>query len=465
VPKKPITSDRQRLREEAEARFARNPPGAKPGDSTAALLHELQVHQIELEMQNDELRRSEIALQEARDQYRKLYDSAYHFAPVGYFTVSDSGLVLDLNLTAAGFLGLERKSIVGCPFPKFIAGVDADRWHKLSRYLRSLGDAGSIDVMILQGEGKSFPAHLDCRVEDGDGGRMVLRVVLTDLRSTALTENDLRESKERIDEFLTESRDGYWEWSRERKLVLSARLKEILSVEGDVPDAPWTDRRTWMRQIHTADVATVTNAMTSLITGHEERCDLVIRWSAPGGTWKPVRVRGHVVKRTDAGEPTWIAGTVTDLSDQADSTETRSSRRARDALAAATIRNFPGGVIALFDEGLRYTLIEGSGDWGQPGRRSLASYVLKGDWGHEEARRIGVVLRAALAGRIGLTEVSVEEGSVEVRAGPVVNPDGSVTTGVATFHGRPSERSTPPGGPAGAGMASPRRRARKARQR
>jgi PAS domain-containing protein len=94
-----------RLRAEAEARLARAPKARGPVAPAERLLHELQVHQIELETQNDELRRSQVALEESRDRYLDLYE----FAPVGYLTVTAEGLISEVNLTGTALLHLERK--------------------------------------------------------------------------------------------------------------------------------------------------------------------------------------------------------------------------------------------------------------------------------------------------------------------------------------------------------------------
>jgi hypothetical protein len=78
-----------RLRTEAEAQAAREPAAAGPARAASELAHELQVHRIELEMQNEELRRAHVALEAARDRYVDLYD----FAPVGYLTLDRDGRV------------------------------------------------------------------------------------------------------------------------------------------------------------------------------------------------------------------------------------------------------------------------------------------------------------------------------------------------------------------------------------
>ena len=70
------------------------------------LVHELQVHQIELEMQNKELAQSDAALEAALTRYTALYD----FAPVGYFTPDKQGNILQVNLAGANLLGTDRRS-------------------------------------------------------------------------------------------------------------------------------------------------------------------------------------------------------------------------------------------------------------------------------------------------------------------------------------------------------------------
>src|ERR1039458_9788434 len=83
-------------------------------------LHELRVHQIELEMQNEELRRTQQELEASRERYFDLYD----LAPVGYFTLSEQGLILEANLTAAKLFGVARSVLVKQPLSRFILPED-----------------------------------------------------------------------------------------------------------------------------------------------------------------------------------------------------------------------------------------------------------------------------------------------------------------------------------------------------
>ena len=86
------------------------------GEESQQLIHELQVHQIELEMQNEELRKAQAELEQSRSKYSDLYD----FAPVGQFTFDKHGLILEANLTAATELGLERSRLINKPFRAYI---------------------------------------------------------------------------------------------------------------------------------------------------------------------------------------------------------------------------------------------------------------------------------------------------------------------------------------------------------
>ena len=118
--------DRRSLRAEAEAMVGSLSP-AEEAQPAEILLHELLVHKVELEMQNEELRRAHTAMEEARDRYMSLYE----FAPVGYITINREGLIGEINLTGSALLGFDRTKLIGSRFSKFVAPQDRDRWHRL----------------------------------------------------------------------------------------------------------------------------------------------------------------------------------------------------------------------------------------------------------------------------------------------------------------------------------------------
>jgi len=113
------------LRREAEVRLKDckdNPVGFAVEDSgdALALVHELQVHQIELEMQNEELKRTKLEADDALAKYSDLYD----FAPIGLFNLNEQGIILEVNLAGAMLLGVERRNLTNRSFSKFVALKD-----------------------------------------------------------------------------------------------------------------------------------------------------------------------------------------------------------------------------------------------------------------------------------------------------------------------------------------------------
>jgi diguanylate cyclase (GGDEF)-like protein/PAS domain S-box-containing protein len=175
------------LRAAAEAEFARTPPKA-PALSAERLLHELQVHQIELEMQNDTLRRTQAALEESRDRYVDLYE----YAPVGYLTLSKAGLIAELSLTAAGLLKGDRRKMLEGHFSRLVAAKDQDRWQSLFRHALKQGGKYSCELGLLRSDGTAFDACLDyVRTGVGEAVRSI-RVSVTDITPRKQAEAELR---------------------------------------------------------------------------------------------------------------------------------------------------------------------------------------------------------------------------------------------------------------------------------
>lgn len=161
------------LRSDAEAELARTPPDKAPVRSAEELLYELQVHQIELEMQNEALRQAQIALEESRDRYVDLYE----FAPVGYLTLDSNGLIAEINLTGAILLGRERQLLLRSRFAHHVGAADRDRWHRFFLAAQHARGRTSLALTMQRGDGTGFHARIDC----AGAGRSSLRVVLSDL--------------------------------------------------------------------------------------------------------------------------------------------------------------------------------------------------------------------------------------------------------------------------------------------
>ena len=189
-----VASAGQSLRRQAEAialeKASHTPEqlAALSPEATRKLLHDLHVHQIELEMQSDELRRVQVALDTSRARYFDLYD----LAPVGYCSVSEPGLIIEANLTAATLLGTARVALAGQPFSRFIFKDDVDSFSLLHKRIFASGEAQSRELRMLRFDGKPFWAQLDVATMHVEDGTSVMRIVLSGITARKQAEEKLQ---------------------------------------------------------------------------------------------------------------------------------------------------------------------------------------------------------------------------------------------------------------------------------
>jgi diguanylate cyclase (GGDEF)-like protein/PAS domain S-box-containing protein len=152
------------------------------------VLHELRVHQIELEMQNEELRRTQAAQEALQARHFDLFD----LAPVGYCTVSEQGLIQQANLATAALLGMARGALVKQPISRFIFKEDQDIFYLHRKQLFATGNPQSCELRMQKKDQSQFFAYLVFSAAQEANGVSVLRIVLTDITERKLAEDELR---------------------------------------------------------------------------------------------------------------------------------------------------------------------------------------------------------------------------------------------------------------------------------
>ncbi len=161
-------------------------------DETRRLLHEPRMYQLELELQNEELRRAQLELQTSRAEYIDLYD----LAPVGYVTLSEQGLILKVNLTAAVLLGMPRSQLVKQPLSRFIVPNDANTYHRYHRQLWETKTPQACDLQLVNMDETPFWAHLQATVaQDGKTNKSVCSIVISDITDRKRLEEEIRAAK------------------------------------------------------------------------------------------------------------------------------------------------------------------------------------------------------------------------------------------------------------------------------
>jgi len=182
---------RRRAEETARGTAAQSPEDldAQSPEETRQTLLELRVHQIELEMQNDELRRTQAELDAARARYFDLYD----LAPVGYCTLSESGLILEANLTAATLLGVARGTLIKQPIARFILKEDQDIYYLHRKQLFETGEPQAYELRMVKKDGTAFWAHLEATAAQDADGALIFRTVLSDIAERKRAEEKIKE--------------------------------------------------------------------------------------------------------------------------------------------------------------------------------------------------------------------------------------------------------------------------------
>ena len=222
-------SELRRRAEEINAQSPENIDVLLP-EEVKRILHELRVHQIELEMQNEELRTSQVELEAARMRYFDLYE----MAPVGYCTISEKGLILEANLTAATLFGEARSLLVKRPLSQFILYEDQGIYHLNRDRLFETREPQSFELRMLKKAGTAFWANLAATVAEPDAGIPVCRIVIIDITGRKKFEEALIHSRNLMSYIIGHSRSAIAVHDRDLKyLYVSKRYIDDYNVKED----------------------------------------------------------------------------------------------------------------------------------------------------------------------------------------------------------------------------------------
>ena len=141
------------------------------------MLHELQVHRIELEMQNETLRQTQLQLLAMQARYFDLYD----LAPISYCTVNELGIILEANLCTSELLGEVRSKLIGQRISHYIRKECQDTYYLSRKLLLKTGERQSCELHMVRTDGSDFWVNVSISDAKGSNGDMMQRMVLTDI--------------------------------------------------------------------------------------------------------------------------------------------------------------------------------------------------------------------------------------------------------------------------------------------
>ena len=269
------------------------------------LLEEIEIHQIELELQNEHLNTARAQVEQALNQSNELYD----FAPVGSVLINADGDITKLNLAAAQLLSSERARLLGCRFGLYVAEAHRAQFNAMLVRARAEQEAQTGEL-VFEINGLD-PLPVQVKVV-WIGVVVGWQIALVDVAERQRMEAQLRASEERLTLALSAVGDGVWDWQVSTGAVLiSEGYARLLG-------SPWDELgkqiSELMDYVEPADKPQLMRMLRDCITGKRDRYDFQHRLQFKDGSSKWVLARGAVVLRSADGMALRMVGTLVDIS-------------------------------------------------------------------------------------------------------------------------------------------------------
>ena len=352
----------EKIAQDKPGRVVKNLGALSPADAQR-VLHDLQVHRIELELQNEELRRAQDALEASRARYFDLYD----LAPVGYFTLNEGGLILEANLTGANLLGVARRALVNQPLGRFVVSDDADAYYLNHRQLFRTGEPRAFELRLAKKNGAPFCAWIEATVTTDESGTRICRKMVSDITGRKAIQDKLRQSQSLLQTAGEIAQVGGWAINLpDNALMWSDEICVILDYpKGTVP--PLAEALLLYPPASYAVISAALGACTRDGTSFD--CELEI-FTAKRRRLN-VRVIGQAVRDKD-GRITGIEGAFQDITERKKAEQAKASLEAqlRESQKMEALGTLAGGIAHDFNNILGTML----------GNAELARHDARANW-------------------------------------------------------------------------------------
>ncbi len=305
---KPKPTNASKVRQEAEALLRKQYKKASLPTSETDLLkliHELEVHQIQLELINEELMQANHRANEATEKYEELYE----FAPSGYFTLSRQGEILETNLNGTQMLGKERAHLINRRIAVFISNdtrVVFDAF--LSQVFEGQSPA-SCEATFITGEGLHVYVHLNGSLAD-DEKRCLITAV--DITKSKLAEKALKDSEERYALVIDASEQGIWDWNVEtNEIFYSKQWKRQIGYEDSEIS---NEFGSWVEHLHPDESADCEKTVKAYLENPTFHFFLEFRFRHKDGSYRWIYNKASSILNSQ-GRVVRMFGTHTDITE------------------------------------------------------------------------------------------------------------------------------------------------------
>ncbi|MGA7594498.1 MAG: PAS domain S-box protein [Gallionella sp.] len=320
-----------------------------PGDVSlqhaGELIHQLQVHQIELEMQNVQLRQTQLELEETRDRHVDFYD----FSPVGYLILNLNGLIEDINITGALLLGESREKLRLRRFGQFLLPEDSDTWHHYFRSLSKFKSKQVCELALLRADHSKIWVRMDGIRLEKKGQEPVVRIALTDITDRKMAEAELRKSNYILSKAQRIAHVGSWHYTLSTGVATWS--DEMYRIFGVSPDKFTPNIESLLSTIHPDDRASMQSWISDCASGKKPQI-LEFRIVCPDGSIRILSGYGELQYDAD-GNPSHLLGMAHDITKQKSAVE---NLRISHLQSKVFIHDAPLS-IAMFDKDMNYLAV------------------------------------------------------------------------------------------------------------
>lgn len=228
------------LRSRAEKLLKNDRSGSTNSNEAAsadvlALVHELQVSRIELEIQNEEMKRARVELEDALTKYSELYE----FAPIGLFTIDTFSRILEVNLTGASLLGMERRNLLNRRFEQFVDFVDRPVLADFLQRVFKIGVKQTCELKILKSGKPTLYVRIEgSATEDSILNERRFRIAVIDITESKQTEEALHQLNEELEQRINERTAELQTVSLYSRSLIEVSLDPLVTIspEGKITD-------------------------------------------------------------------------------------------------------------------------------------------------------------------------------------------------------------------------------------
>ncbi len=276
------------------------------------LFEELEIHQIELELQNEHLSEARAQLELALNQSTELYD----FSPVGNLLIDSAGNISKANLSGAHLLGCERSRLIGGKLALYLPDVQRELFNDLLTQSRDSGEVLAGELSLLGNSTMASHVQIHVAPVPDDLG---WQIVLVDITERRRIEEQLRLNEARWKLALDAAGDGVWDWNFQTGEVLYS--KKFIELFGYSESEFIPRKESWIERIHPDERREVQELAKKCRSGESVLFSCEYRILCKDGAWKWVLSRGAVISRSEGGDALRMIGTHVDISGRKKSEE------------------------------------------------------------------------------------------------------------------------------------------------